>query len=117
MTQADDEADDKADNAAVDKPDDVVVHLGTAQDDPGYAVVDDTANENDDPGYRSTDEELDGHCIWYGQCGDGYNGGKLNCAATDKTRNAPYLTDPKALGLVEKLCPDFYKGETMALYG
>ena len=66
-----------------------------------YEVVD--SNEDDD----------EGHCIWYGQCGPGYNPEtNLNCPATNETRNAPKLTDPEALKILQKYCPDWYHGKT-----
>ena len=83
------------------KVDTVVTNTGDeVESDEGYTIVEDEDDSDDD-----------GHCIWYGQCGKGFNGGLLNCAATDKTRNPPILTDPKAIEIVKNLCPDFYKGD------
>jgi len=102
----------QADQAAVRKADidTVFVNLDEMASHPGYTVV----NGDSDPGYVIAEDEVEdeegGHCIWYGQCQDGFNSGKLNCEATDKTRNAPYLTDPSSLEILKKLCPDFYKG-------
>ena len=33
-----------------------------------------------------------------------------NCEATNETRNAPKLTDPKALSLLQEYCPNLYNG-------
>jgi len=52
-----------------------------------------------------------GHCIWYGQCGSGFNQGMLNCPATTANRNAPRLTDPAALKILQDYCPALYNGE------
>ncbi|XP_053383047.1 NPC intracellular cholesterol transporter 1-like [Mercenaria mercenaria] len=70
--------------------------------------------DESDPGYSVTvedEEELDGHCVWYGQCGTGWNQGALNCPVTNKTRNSPFLTDPEGLRILKRYCPQFYKGD------
>ena len=62
-----------------------------------------------------TNEEDEGHCVWYNQCGPGFNPDtNLNCPATKETRNGPKLTDPKGLELLKKYCPDMYKGKNMS---
>ena len=52
-----------------------------------------------------------GHCVWYGQCGQGWNRGVLNCPATNVTRQAPRLTDPDALQILQEYCPSLYNGQ------
>ena len=58
-------------------------------------------------------EDLDGHCVWYGQCGNGWNNGALNCLANNKTRKSPRLTDPEGLRILKKYCTALYKGKTV----
>lgn len=74
---------------------------------PSYTVV--TSNSVT----QVTDEtEDEGHCIWYDQCGPGFNPGTtLNCPATNETRHGPKLTDKKGLGILKKYCPHMYKGD------
>ncbi|KAH3710433.1 hypothetical protein DPMN_069915 [Dreissena polymorpha] len=75
------------------------------QEGPSYAVVDDeTELVEDDP------PAVTGQCVWYGQCGKGWNGGSLNCAVTDKTRTPQKLTNATALDVIKKFCPLLYNG-------
>ncbi|KAL3891661.1 hypothetical protein ACJMK2_003913 [Sinanodonta woodiana] len=46
-------------------------------------------------------------CIWYDECGDGWNGGKLNC---NYTGPAKPLNNVTGLGLLQAYCPDLYHG-------
>lgn len=48
-----------------------------------------------------------GQCIWYGQCGDGYNNKPTNCVYNG---TAKPLNDPEALQILQKNCPELYKG-------
>ncbi|WAR17659.1 hypothetical protein MAR_032253 [Mya arenaria] len=49
-----------------------------------------------------------GQCVWYEECGKGFNGGKLNCPAPPSARNAPRLTDPASLQIIKDYCPSLY---------
>lgn len=50
-------------------------------------------------------------CIWYDECGDGWNGGKLNC---NYTGPAKLLTDVRGLDLLQTYCPDLYNGNNLS---
>ncbi|XP_052763831.1 NPC intracellular cholesterol transporter 1-like isoform X1 [Mya arenaria] len=52
-----------------------------------------------------------GQCVWYEECGKGFNGGKLNCPAPPSARNAPRLTDPASLQIIKDYCPSLYAGD------
>lgn len=48
----------------------------------GKPVVHIPDTSNTDPGYEIvTEEDEEGHCIWYGQCGKGWNKGRLVSSA------------------------------------
>ncbi|XP_014671741.1 PREDICTED: LOW QUALITY PROTEIN: Niemann-Pick C1 protein-like [Priapulus caudatus] len=50
-----------------------------------------------------------GHCVWYGQCGtDNSTGLSQNCAYNG---TAKPLTEPKAVDLLKKLCPEYATGD------
>ncbi|KAL4217752.1 NPC intracellular cholesterol transporter 1 [Mactra antiquata] len=51
-----------------------------------------------------------GQCIWYGECGEGYNQGKLNCPAGNNT-TPRLLQDKNALQILKDICPSIYKGD------
>lgn len=99
---------------------------------PGYDIVANSSVANGDSGANVEAEDVvtqvdnsdavddaedvtadadEGHCVWYGQCGSGWNSGRLNCPVTNATRNAPLLTDPKALDILKQYCPDLYHGD------
>ena len=86
-----------------------VIHASIPTDtDPPYDILsdEDTTNEDED----TTNEDEPG-CVWYGQCGPGFNPDtNLNCPATNETRKPPKLTNPTGLKLLKKYCPKLYKG-------
>lgn len=49
----------------------------------------------------------EGHCIWYGQCGNGYNNQPTNCVYNGPAKP---LNDSEALQILENYCPELYKG-------
>ncbi|KAJ8322225.1 hypothetical protein KUTeg_000696 [Tegillarca granosa] len=50
-------------------------------------------------------DEDEGHCVWYGECGKSATG-KLNCFYNG---TAKPLTDPDAIDILKTLCPDLYR--------
>ena len=59
----------------------------------------------DAPSYTG---QAGGHCITYGQCGEGFNNGKLNCLSNT---SALQVTDADDLEILRDFCPQIYKGE------
>ena len=65
----------------------------------------------DDTLYDDEDEDA-GECVWYGQCGPGWNPEtNLNCPVTNATKHGPKLTDKQGLDILKKYCPDWYHGK------
>ena len=94
-----------------------MVHASIPTDtDPPYSIINDatntdqdTTNEDEDTPYDDGDEP---ECIWYGQCGPGFNPDtNLNCPATNVTKHPQKLTNPTGLKLLQKYCPKLYKGK------
>ena len=84
-------------------------HDTTADDDVDSYSDDDLRYTSEDDLDLDADDE--GHCIWYGQCGKGWNQGALNCPVTNKTVKPPKLVDTEGLRILKKYCTELYHGK------